>query len=40
VRAGVKEAGEVVREFAGLEHSKLLRTLGALLFRPGLLARE
>lgn len=33
-------AGEAVQEFASLEHSKLLRTVGALLFRPGLLTRE
>jgi hypothetical protein len=33
-------AGEAVQEFVSLEHSKLLRTIGALLFRPGLLTRE
>jgi hypothetical protein len=33
-------AGEAVQEFTSLEHSKLLRTLGSLLFRPGLLTRE
>ena len=31
---------EVAEEFTSLEHSKLLRTLKALLFRPGMLTRE
>ena len=33
-------ASEAVQEFTNLEHSKLLRTLVALLFRPGLLTKE
>jgi hypothetical protein len=32
--------GELAEVFTSLEHSKVLRTLGALLFRPGLLTRE
>jgi hypothetical protein len=32
--------GELAEVFTSFEHSKVLRTLGALLFRPGLLTRE
>lgn len=31
---------ELAEAFTSVEHSKLLRTLGALLFRPGVLTRE
>lgn len=33
-------AGEATEEITSLEHSKLLRTVRALLFRPGFLTRE
>ncbi len=33
-------ASELFQEVTSLEHSKILRTLGALLFRPGLLSAE
>jgi hypothetical protein len=33
-------AGEAAQEFTSVEHSKLFRTLRALLFRPGLLTAE
>ena len=32
--------GELAEEFTSIEHSKVLRTMLALLFRPGLLTRE
>jgi hypothetical protein len=45
-RAGARDltlrrfAADAAQEFTSLEHSKVFRTLGALLFRPGFLSLE